>query len=150
MLFFCWTKPNLGHFQPLEFMIICWAFKCPDQRNVDNKFACCDIEENYFGLAVMDNLCASVVLIPSKGIIIYFLRGSDKWCGLRVNRVWMSGNSYPSPTPDNEFSPGDVLDSFLPQAATAAERLLGNVVKLEKTGKHVQPERFICVTVQFD
>jgi hypothetical protein len=113
-------KPNVGHFQP--FGIICWVYKRPDQRNVDNKFEARSVEGIYVGRATSDNTCASVVHIPSKG--------TTSRAFVMTNNV-VFGNRYLT-AGKADSSSGGVLDS-LPRAATTAELAPGNVVKLEKT-----------------
>ena len=109
-----------GHFQP--FGIICWVYKRPDQRNVDNKFEARSVEGIYVGRATSDNTCASVVHIPSKG--------TTSRAFVMTNNV-VFGNRYLT-AGKADSSSGGVLDS-LPRAATTAELAPGNVVKLEKT-----------------
>ena len=112
-------KPNLSHFQP--FGVECWVYVRPEQRN-DRKFDARGVQGIFVGRATSENKPASVIHIPSKG--------TTSRAFVVTNNV-VFGHKYPLATVHTSQSSGGVIDS-IPQSASAAELVPGNVLAVDK------------------
>ena len=115
-------KPNLSHFQP--FGVECWVYIRPEQRN-DRKFDARGVPGIFVGRATSENKSASVIHIPSKG--------TTSRAFVVTNNV-IFGHKYPLASVDRTQSSGGVIDS-IPQSASAAELIPGNVSAVDKVLK---------------
>jgi hypothetical protein len=112
-------KPNLSHFQP--FGVECWVYVRPEQRN-DRKFDARGVQGIFVGRATFENKPASVIHIPSKG--------TTSRAFVVTNNV-VFGHKYPLAMVHPTQSSGGVIDS-IPQSASAAELVPGNVLAIDK------------------